>query len=1372
MAIRPQSSPASARARRPALRRLLAVFAVFSALSASAGPGDAPPADARAFSRLYFGLQPVADRPAERRVELVEELLDAGRFSEAAPLVGKLLGGDRDALDANGLSIRQRTLAAVVAADGAAAPIRTVLAGAQRRALQQASTPAELRAIIAAYPPELFGVAALRRLAALEADRARYGTAAAALELAAEVLRGHHRGDAAEEIEEVEEARRAHLVRAGVDSASDAGAPSELADAARRNEQRRAPWSWIAAAGDPRRMSIAPGGVPSPWRRWRAVIGDEPAPTDPPSEEGDSTPGDAVAFGDVVVARGARGLVALDAASGRKRWTVPFPPGTSEWRGQSDTLGVTTDTRLVFAVTPTRNPAPDSQQRLSRRFGDSLFRGDRGESAPNRLAAFEASTAGKLAWELDGGDEQGPIAGARFLGPPAPRDGLLYTVVEQEQALRLLEIEAETGAVLWSQPLVESEREPTPYAASIAEAPTLGERGVYCLTGRGAVAAIDPLRRTLLWVRCLDVDESRARPATQGGWGALREPPSGRDAAAGWRHCRALLVGDLLVAASPALGSLQAFERTTGALRWRRDLADARFLAWAGDDAVVTLHDSSVVLRSAADGVELSRAELPTGDGPVGEGLLVGSDRVVPLESGKVAVIGFGVPSESLAAVEVVDFAGGPLDAPSRLGTLLWRGDAVYSVSASTVECFRQRGADPDPIDAAASAVAAGNSERAIELLAEQLERPEATDFGVREAYAASLLAGVWADDARTADAARLLPGLAAGPAAKAHAAALRIAAAATRGDSSESIAEAEELAADPIAAEVILEPESSWQVAARRFAAERARRVGAGPAVVARVAAAASDESDLPEETPPPTGLWSRRQIASEVAEIRPDSTLGGRTSRGQTSSSAKVRQVPLDAASRRHATLHWTVESRAGGGEWMLVASNSRGERFGAATLSADPWIGSAAGEADSASAGCRAWADWLALRQEGECVVAHASRGLVWESGGVVSRGWPAIDCRLEGPETPQAIGPWGVVTLAGDLLRCRDLVTGVVVWRRALPPADDATRRLLSAGDTLYVVIAERSGMRVSAWSGEQVGPPWRPSDPRTWRATVGDRLFTESRSPRERRFSVESLTGEEGDAPLWTRVVPTNAVWRRSGSLAAFLTADQQLAVVDIERGAERFATRLPATAEHPVRALRLRERDGRLLVEVDRSNPVVDRMRGVSAPGDEPLLSGELYCLDASTGEALWGAPVEVDALAVVDSAAYSAPVVLLARRQAAPSSDERGEARYTLVVLDLTTGATLYRNHNLPAGDEHDGPAPLGAYRESLGSGPDAAERLLVRIGRSWVTLETTAAPAPPRPVSVARVEDPEVARPGDAKDLGDGVERLFNSFWEGDDD
>lgn len=1346
-----------------------AAYAVFSGIFIAEGAETPAETDPAAFSRLYFGLQPPLDREAQRRVELVEELLGRGRFGEAAPIVAEQLASETDHVGSDGESLKRRLLNAVLRAKSSdIAVLRSVLKGEYRRAAEGASSVREWRRIVANYPPELFGPDSLEALAQAETDVGSYASAAVALRRAALLSRLQGDKEKSQRLSAAETVSRLRLgERDAVDPPSDERA-AEWIDAtageAAAIAARSAPQAWLSAGGDAKRQAAAPGETPAPWRKWRAVVGDDEDIEDDSEGSKLDAPGETVAACGVIVTDTKDRLVAFSAKTGRRLWEVLYPVDPLAWRNVETARGVSTDTRLVFAITPSSSSEFDRDALLRRQFGDSLFSGEDPPLPANCLAAFEIASSGKLRWRIDGADANGPAPGTRFLGAPAIIDGRLYVLAESEQIVRLIEADAETGEVLWNQPLVQCQRAPAAQATAIGVSPTLGDELVYCPTGRGAIAAVDPLRRRLEWVRYLTIDEEDARPAQQQGWGAFRDPEMWADSGAGWRHCRVVEHEGRLLVASPALPSLQAFDAATGELVWRQELPKAVLLGGVIDGAALAVESNGVSAWRVADGEKLWAVNLPTDEAPAGEPLMVGRSLVLPLRSGRLASLDItSVETKPEWRVENLDL--NPLAEAPRLGNLLYHAEAILSRSATTLESFPQPASLSDTQRQAIAEMASGEASPAVLGELREAVRSRPNDRQLAELYAVALLRSAANDPAAAEAAGAELSQLVAGRRAAAYAATLRLNAALARGDSQAVLREAEGLAKGR-AGRVLLQPEADLHVVAARLATSSAARAGASPAVMAKLSGARESLSPAPQprdnEQPVINSAWTTSQVGASI-EAQPEAvtTRGRGGMRMRQDRSSRTRTLNLNGQSR--GALDWSYESH--GGDWRLVASNGRGERVFAEEIPGEPWSPGPDLLGAVGAPGNRAWDNWLALKLDVGYFVCHADRGIVWDTVNDSASDWPATLGAFDQTEAPVAIGPWGVISVTGASVRCRDLATGKLVWRRDAKPLGEALR-VLTVGDDVFVVGTESEGIRLSAWSGERRGE-WNPPVPRTWRGVAGEKLLVEERAAGQRRFRIVPVASAGTSDAAWEAKIDLTTRFLIHDGAAVFFGEDRQLTVIDIATAKQRWRTKLASDESSPVRSLRLRERGGWLLVEVDRSNPVMVRVRGALPVGDDPLLTGELHCFDPQTGESPWGAPVIVDGMALVETGASDAPLVLLARKRAADASNDQSEAQIALTLLDLTTGATVFRNHEIPVGDEQEGDAALWAVYEH-----SERESLLVRAGRAWVTLETTDLPAPPRPRMVASVEDPEASRLNGPDDIGRGVERLFQSFWEGDDD
>jgi len=1395
----PQSTaPPASRHQRPtdrpprpgrSLRAAAAAIGLFSGFFGVLGPSEAAETDETAFSRLYFGLQPPADREAERSVDLVLELLASGRTSEAAPLVAECLAAPEDALGTDGRSLKAKLREAIAELDPKALrTLRAVLQGSYRRRLAESTSLPAVRRLVAEGPAELFGPAGLATLAQAEEDRGAYALAAEASRRAAAAAR-----DAGDDAlaSRLDARRAANLARLG--QTEEAGALAREAGAAELRRYLaslstaprpdRAPQAWAGAAGDASRQAVAPGGLPSPWRWWRVDL-PTTASADAESAYGSFT-ASTVAAGGLVVTATPDGLVAIDAATGKRVWRAEHA-ATAERRVADAPAGLATDGRAVFTVTPSPAATRDSELPSS-----GLLRDRQTWTAPNALCAYGLATGGKLLWRLDGGDPTGPLAGAAMLGPPAASDGRLYALAERDQTICLVVLDAESGAVEWVQTLARLQRDLTTPDAVVAASPTVGPSRVYCPTGRGAVVAVDPIARQIDWTHYLSVEGS-ASPSRARGWRGFGAAGWLDDNAA-WRHCRAVESEGVVVIVSPALPTLEAVDARSGRRLWFHKHDDGLALAAVTDRLVVTLERERLVARRLTDGDRLWSAPLPEGDRPAGEGLVVedpagGARYVTPLASGRLAVVDLESSGES-ERVELVDLGLNPLETPPAPGDLLYHRGFLLSRSEGALECYVQPERIEPTLREATEALAAGDYEAARRrLLAARDAAPR--DQRIAERLAVALLESP--GDSDPAVRADELLALAGGPRAEAQAALLRLDAALANDRLDRAVDEAVRLATTPAGA-VVLQPTPGWRVAAARLAAgrlvesEAASRAELAERVAGRLDSLGAAHADaarvwlggvlptrrLPSPVPiesPSITDWSLREVEAEVTvEDREPRVVRSRRSRRRDQAD-RSRRLRVDISEPTPgAVRHWRVETR--NGAETLLGLNAWGEPIICEPAISDISVPEASESRDDQPPRHRQWADWLALRlDEGYAVYrvdpADRRSGPVWTNAQPPAAAWRDAGDG-DGPEAPLAVGPWGVVGRAGRELRCRELATGALRWRRDLSERLDAAPRVLRDSTTLYVTTGDDTdpGVRVSPWTGRADDEPYYPPAGREWLGEYGGRyLLVGGRPAGGRELRLEPI--DRASPTVWRRdLSPATRVGVSESGLLALLDEDLRLTVVDLGRGQERFTVSLSGPPEPLVRAVRLRETGGALYVEVDRSNPMVDRSAGVSAIGDTPLLTGELHRLDPRTGQSLWPRPVEVEALTLLDPAVRDCPVLLLGRRLAPESEDERAEAALALVALDPLTGASVFADHTLPAGDESRGPSPLWVQRETA-----ASDRVVVRLGRATVRLTPTGPPAAPRPPMLAGVEDPYATRTKDARDIERGFDRFLKSLFDND--
>src|SRR5262249_24213289 len=161
-----------------------------------------------------------------------------------------------------------------------------------------------------------------------------------------------------------------------------------------------------------------------------------------------------------------------------------------------------------------------------------------------RLRAIDLET-GRLVWERGGaGNDLDVLCDGFFLGAPLPLAGKLYGLFEKRGDVQLICLDADTGALAWSQTLASAAGQTTlNLCRRTRAAPLAYADGVLvCPTNAGAVVGVDLVSRSLLWAKTYDLrvgvpseDNPTYDPGLQ---------------LASWRYCAPLIRDGKVVLAS------------------------------------------------------------------------------------------------------------------------------------------------------------------------------------------------------------------------------------------------------------------------------------------------------------------------------------------------------------------------------------------------------------------------------------------------------------------------------------------------------------------------------------------------------------------------------------------------------------------------------------------------------------------------------------------------------------------------------------------------------------------------------------------------------------------------------------------------------
>ena len=282
----------------------------------------------------------------------------------------------------------------------------------------------------------------------------------------------------------------------------------------------------------------------------------------------------------------------------------------------------------------------------------------RWESEPARrtanvLTAYDIGT-GKLVWEIGGpADSWQPAAGAFFLGPPLALGNSLFVLADIEEEIRLLELHADSGALLGETVLASrlkpagSTLWPMPYRPSDAlrrqgATPAFSDGVLVCQTSEHDFAAIDLATRDLLWLHTLPEDETSPSRRQLLLGGRLIDSAQAAPQSGVWLDSGVVLACGVAIIA-PAHGNrLLAIGLRDGRLLWTAPRRDALFVGAADGQRVVLVGRSGLRAIKLADGTPAWPVELlplPAGAAPGGRGLLADGRFHLPLSTGGLLIV-------------------------------------------------------------------------------------------------------------------------------------------------------------------------------------------------------------------------------------------------------------------------------------------------------------------------------------------------------------------------------------------------------------------------------------------------------------------------------------------------------------------------------------------------------------------------------------------------------------------------------------------------------------------------------------------------------------------------------------------------------------
>lgn len=304
----------------------------------------------------------------------------------------------------------------------------------------------------------------------------------------------------------------------------------------------------------------------------------------------------------------------------------------------------------------------------------------------SRLVALD-QRSGKVLWELGGrGAKVGPLGDAHFLGPPLPCDDRLYQLLERNQELRLVCLDAPTGKLLWSQILAYTRARLILGGGRRLHAvtPLLADGVLICPTGSGAMFAVDRLSHRILWAHVYreyqppptlpDYARGRWRPRV-----VATAPPN---LATEWKATPPLVHDRHLLFTSPEDDHLHCIRLRDGGSVWkiRRTLGDQYVAGRAGGHLVV-VGDERVRGVALDEGKPVWSVSV---GGTQGRGVLAGARLYLPVHT-REGDRGYGIRVLDVEKGEIADTL---LLGKQQPGNLLFDNGQVLSQTVSELTAY------------------------------------------------------------------------------------------------------------------------------------------------------------------------------------------------------------------------------------------------------------------------------------------------------------------------------------------------------------------------------------------------------------------------------------------------------------------------------------------------------------------------------------------------------------------------------------------------------------------------------------------------------------------------------------------------------------
>ena len=300
----------------------------------------------------------------------------------------------------------------------------------------------------------------------------------------------------------------------------------------------------------------------------------------------------------------------------------------------------------------------------------------------NLLVALDLKREGYQVWAVGGNEPGNPaLTGAFFLGPPLPLGDQLFALVEINSEVRLVCLNAATGALEWKQQLAVVEDQQQIVFDRVRRlagaSPSFADGVLICPTSAGAAVAVDLATRSLRWgYQYKRWDWIRRNTGAFGGRAAYAAP---NPAQGNWLDSTATIADGSVILTPVESEELHCLDLLSGKARWpAQPRDDGLFVACVHKGKIIVVGKSQVRAITLADGKPAWTEPLKLdADMPTGRGFCTGNAYYLPLTNQQLAKI-------DLDEGKIVSRAKTEID----LGNAVCYKDQLVAQSAQHVASF------------------------------------------------------------------------------------------------------------------------------------------------------------------------------------------------------------------------------------------------------------------------------------------------------------------------------------------------------------------------------------------------------------------------------------------------------------------------------------------------------------------------------------------------------------------------------------------------------------------------------------------------------------------------------------------------------------